>query len=264
MCCPKRGASSPEYARLYSRCGQPQAGAVSEALGQPADRPPTSGLAIAALLLGILSPFTCMLTALPAIIMGIIALVNIRSSRGTLKGLCMAIAGVALAALGMLILLGLGVVMPLMIKTHQAGVRVACRENLVAMGKAMRVYASEHEGRFPTPSIWCDLLVKHGGLPPKTFRCRDTDEGPCNYAMNAFVQDVSDDLPGDIVLLFETSPGWNQAGASELVTTNHHQGDGLHVLLADGHVEWVWAKRLSQLRWTSDGPAGNSQPSDPM
>ncbi|MHC4692003.1 MAG: protein kinase domain-containing protein, partial [Planctomycetota bacterium] len=46
----------------------------------------TSRLAIASLILAILSPFTFYITAIPAIIMGIVVLVKIPQSRGQLKG----------------------------------------------------------------------------------------------------------------------------------------------------------------------------------
>ncbi|MHC4309729.1 MAG: DUF4190 domain-containing protein, partial [Planctomycetota bacterium] len=54
----------------------------------------TSRLAIASLVLAILSPFTCYITAIPAIIMGIVVLVKIPQSRGQLKGTGLAISAV--------------------------------------------------------------------------------------------------------------------------------------------------------------------------
>ena len=96
MYCPKCGALNPDSARLCSACGQIMAAAVPQAPAGPVMRPRTSGWAIAALVLGILSPFTCMLTTLPAVVAGIVALVKIGNSNGRLKGIGMAIAGIAL------------------------------------------------------------------------------------------------------------------------------------------------------------------------
>jgi serine/threonine-protein kinase len=56
----------------------------------------TSRLAIASLVLAILSPFTFYITAIPAIIMGIVVLVKIPQSRGQLKGTGLAISAIAL------------------------------------------------------------------------------------------------------------------------------------------------------------------------
>jgi len=64
----------------------------------------TSGLAIASLVLGILS-FFCLgfLTGIPALILGIIALSKIGKSTGTLKGQGIAVAGLCTGGIGMLV-----------------------------------------------------------------------------------------------------------------------------------------------------------------
>jgi hypothetical protein len=91
MFCLKCGKENPEAALLCSSCN-----AVLTITTAPAALPiKTSGLAITSLVLGILTPFTCLLTFLPAIICGIIALVKINKSRGQLKGNGLAIAGIA-------------------------------------------------------------------------------------------------------------------------------------------------------------------------
>jgi prepilin-type processing-associated H-X9-DG protein len=58
-----------------------------------------------------------------------------------------------------------------------------------------------------------------------------------------------------MVLLFETSPGWNQCGGADILTVGNHEGDGCNVLFVDGHVEFVTSAGLQHLRWTIDaGP----------
>lgn len=63
----------------------------------------TSSLAIASLVLGALVPILCIITAIPALITGWIALVRIRKSDGTLKGKSLAIAGLSLGAVGVVL-----------------------------------------------------------------------------------------------------------------------------------------------------------------
>jgi prepilin-type processing-associated H-X9-DG protein len=58
--------------------------------------------------------------------------------------------------------------------------------------------------------------------------------------------------PPDMVLLFDTHPGWNQSGGPELLTTDNHKGDGCNVLFVDGHVDFVKTEDLNKLRWTPD------------
>jgi prepilin-type processing-associated H-X9-DG protein len=258
MYCPKCGASNPEYAKLCGRCGQVLPSAASQIPAESAARPRTSRLAIAALILGILTPFTCMVTTLPAIIVGIIALAKISGSRGTLKGLGMAITGIVLPIV--VLPIAMGVLAPAVVRVRQLAFRVACGENLVGLGKAMYIYTEDNNGRFPTPATWCDLLVQHADVQPQTLRCPGTGEGSSSYAMNTFVRGLSSDLPPDMVLLFEASPGWNQVGGPELLAIERHQGDGCNVLFVDGHVEFVRSADLPRLRWTSDGPADAGQP----
>lgn len=55
-----------------------------------------------------------------------------------------------------------------------------------------------------------------------------------------------------MVLLFETHPGWNQAGGPDILTTDNHQGDGCNVLFVDCHVDFVKMRDLDRLRWKPD------------
>lgn len=69
----------------------------------PMPKVKTSGAAIASLVLGVLSLFCSLLTAIPAVVCGVVALVKINKSPGRISGQGMAIAGLVLGGLGMLI-----------------------------------------------------------------------------------------------------------------------------------------------------------------
>jgi prepilin-type processing-associated H-X9-DG protein len=231
--------------------------AVGQAPGGAATDARVSGWAIAALVLGILSPFTCMLTALPAVIAGIVALVKIGKSDGRRKGLGMAIAGMALPVVLLPIMaVGMGIMIPALAKVRQLAFRMTCGENLVGLGKAMAIYANDNNGRFPTSSKWCDLLVDRTQVAPTLFRCHGDKEGPCNYAMNKFAAGLGPGAPANMVLLFETYPGWNQVGGAEILTVENHNGDGCNVLFMDGHAGFVKPEFLRQLQWMSSEPPG--------
>ena len=105
---------------------------------------------------------------------------------------------------------------------------------------------------YPTTSKWCDLLIECTEVTEKEFRCPGASEGPCNYAMNKNIEKLGITAPPDIVLLFETRPGWNQAGGPEILTTDNHYGDGCNVLFNDGHVEFVKAEDINGLKWTAE------------
>ena len=248
MYCPKCGTQNPDVALVCSSCSGVLSG-VSTPTQMPA--PKTSGLAIASLVLAILSPFTCYITAIPAIIMGIVVLVKISNSSGQLKGNGLAITGIALPILLVPVFaLLMGILFPALARVRQIAFRTVCGTNMSGLGRAMLIYANDYDDEFPTQTEWCDLLMKYTEVSRLGFRCRGAHEGPCNYAMNKNVWNFSKrDTPPDMVVLFETHPGWNQIGGPEILTTHNHQGDGCNVLFVDNHVEFIKTKDLKKLKW---------------
>jgi prepilin-type processing-associated H-X9-DG protein len=220
----------------------------------PAGVAKTSGLAIASFVLGILSFCTFCITAIPAIILGIVALAKIGKSGGRLKGNAFAVAGIVVPIVaGVFVLpLALGITLPALARARQAAFRTVCATNLSGLGKAMMIYANDYDNKFPTSSKWCDLLIEHAAVDRRSFQCRGATEGPCNYAMNENVTNLGPSALSDVVLLFETDPGWNQVGGAESLTTENHQDDGCNVLFVDGHVEFVKKSALDRLRWKPD------------
>ena len=133
------------------------------------------------------------------------------------------------------------------------GYVMVCRTQLSFLGRAIRIYANDHDDKFPNPAKWCDLLNKHAEVTKRGLRCYGASEGPCNYAMNKNVEKL--DIrrsPSDLVVLFETHPGWNQSGGPEILTTDNHQGEGCNVLFANVNTEavkFVKTEDLDDLKW---------------
>ena len=204
----------------------------------------TSGLAIAALVLGILSFFTCGITVIPAIILGIVSLVKIEKSGGRVTGRGFAVSGIIVSILALLI------AVPVVLKIRQQVFRMVCATNMTVLGMAMLVYSNDYDDKFPTSSKWCDLLIEHAEVTGQSLRCLGGPEGPCNYAMNKNVEGLAlRALPPDMVLLFETHPGWNQSGGPEILATDNHEGEGCNVLFVDSHVAFVKTEDLDDLKW---------------
>jgi prepilin-type processing-associated H-X9-DG protein len=292
MNCPKCGTENPNDAKSCWSCNSALTSTPATS-PQQAQQAKTSGLAITSLVLGILSIFTCFMTAIPAIIFGIVALVKIGKSAGQLKGSGLAIAGIAIppASLPIVALL-MGIMMPALARTRQiafrmvcgtnlSGIskamliyandynetrvkaqRMVCATNLSGLGKAMLIYANDYNDMYPTSSKWCDLLIEHAEVNQKSFCCKGAQQGPCNYAMNKNVEKLGTLTPPDMVLLFESGPGWNQAGGPEILTTDNHQGQGCNVLFVDGHVEFIKAEYLNNLKW--DAKENQIQPPEPI
>ena len=252
MKCPKCGTENPNDAKSCWSCSSVLPGTSTTA---PVQQPKTSGLAIASLVLGILSPITCFITAIPAIVLGIVALVKVSKSAGRLKGNGLAIAGIVIPPVSLpVVAMVMAIMMPAFARTRTIAFRMVCAQNLSGISKAMRIYASDYNDTFPTPSKWCDLLVEHQNTSKHTFACpealmkyRSADQ--CNFAMNKNVEKLGGNVPSNTVLLFESAPGWNQTGGPEILTTDNHQGQGCNVLFVDGHVEFVKTEYLSNLNW---------------
>ncbi|MCP4608740.1 MAG: hypothetical protein GY845_08495 [Planctomycetes bacterium] len=126
--------------------------------------------------------------------------------------------------------------------------RFMCASGLYCLGQVVLHYNNDHDGNFPTSTKWCDLLDKHEVESIKDLlRCPGASEGPCNYAMNKEIPDSP--VPPDMVVLFESHPGWNQSGGPEILTTDYHEGKGCNVLFADSHVKFVKTEDLGDLKW---------------
>lgn len=250
MYCPKCGTQNPDVALVCSSCS---AVLQTESTQAPVPAAKTSGLAIASLVLAILSPFTCFITAIPAIIIGIVVLVKISNSGGQLKGTGLAITGIALPVLLVPVFaLLMGILFPALARTRQIALRAHCAANLNQIGLMMQMYVNENDDKFPTADRWCELLIEHAGANRSIFHCKASDTPPqtCNYAMNKNLENFDrGDAPQDMVALFETHPGWNQAGGPELLTTDNHQGDGCNVLFVDGHVRFIKTRDIKKLKW---------------
>ena len=256
MNCPKCRTENPNDAKSCWFCSSVLP-STSTTQPQQAQQAKTSGLAITSLVLGILSLFTCLVTAIPAIILGIVALVKIGKRREQLKGMGLAIAGICVPVVAIpLVALMMAITLPALTRTRTIAFRMVCAQNLSALGKAMLIYANDYNDMYPTPSKWCDLLVEYQNVSKQTFACpaalmkyRSVDQ--CNHAMNENVEKLGTNAPPDMVLLFESGPGWNQAGGPEILTTDNHQREGCNVLFVDGHVEFVKTEGLKNLRWTT-------------
>ena len=252
MYCPRCGRENPDNAQVCSNCNWLLPNMLVTTPGAVAR---TSGLAIASFVLGILSFCTFFITALPAVILGIVALVKIAGSGGRLKGNGFAVTGIVVPVVAGVFMLPLmlGITMPAIFRTKHLAQRMACGTNMRSLSMAMLMYAENHDDKFPTSSKWCDLLIQHAGANRQMFRCPSDPEGPCSYAMNENVAELGpSSSQSDLVLLFETHPGWNQVGGREILTTENHRGEGCNVVFVDSHVEFVKTQELNRLRWKPD------------
>jgi competence protein ComGC len=243
---------NPEDEKVCISCSQP--------LPVEPDAPPlppaakTSALAIWSFVLAMLGLFTFMITALPALICGIVGLIKISKSSGRLKGTGFAITGIVVPVVYVFLVLPimLAILMPALGKARQLSQRIICSNNISGLGKAIVVYTNDHNGAYPPTDKWCDVLVKDCDVTWEQLRCPadNKKENKSSYAFNINLAGRRDsEVPPDTVLLFETTPAANPAGGAELLSTEKHQGDGCNILFADYHTKFVKTSDISKLRW---------------
>ncbi len=223
-----------------------------------------------------------------ALISAISSLVRIRRSEGLLKGKSYAIASTVLSSVIVIILIIVIYMFLSAFARERPHLRVACASMLEELGTSLMIYASDHDAMLPDGSDWCDALIVEVDGDPWIFRCKVSGvHGESSYALNKNAAGKKfSELPGDMVLLFETRLGagsgrrknrlkerpsfrkypvmsevfsgdekvylgrWNQVGGPEDVTFDNHEGFGCNVLFCDGHVDFVKAEDIGKLRWT--------------
>jgi len=262
MFCPKCGVENQEDAKLCRSCSWVL---ISVGPTAPAPDAKTSALAVASLVLGILSFCTFFITAPLAIILGIVGLFKIEKSHGQLKGKGLAIAGIALPAVGLMLMMPIAILMPALGRARSMGQRAVCMSNLKQLGISTMMYAENNKGQYPTADKWCDLLEPYYKNNSNVLICPATKKSMCGYAKtidpNAKNQcsyainpnaKLDCRFPAKTVLLFESNPGWNQSGGPELLTAQNHGGKSYIISFCDGHVEFVRAEDINNLQWTAE------------
>jgi len=222
----------------------------------PSQQPPTkvSGLAVAALVLGILGLFTFGLTAIPGLILGIVALIKIQKKESGVRGNGLAIAAICVSgAMLFLIPIMAAMLLPALAKAKSKAQEIQCMNNMKQLNLALVMYANDHTDTFPSADQWCDLIKTYiGGANSSVYRCAAESGDRCSYAFNASLGDRKlNELgsPSQVVLIFTAGQGWNQSGGRELLEPHRHGGRSVIVGFADGHVEIMRNGRLRSLHW---------------
>jgi hypothetical protein len=159
-----------------------------------------NGLAIAALVLGILGLFACAPAGILAVVLGIIAFVRAQNQPPIHPGRALAIAGICCGGLGTIIGMSLLMLLPSLKAAREQGRRAVCLSNLSQLARASAAYAIEDSGDRLIPiheSMVC-ADAKHGwrGTPwwwrtaqPHVFGGRTAGRYPTSAGYMTVMQD---------------------------------------------------------------------------
>jgi len=181
-----------------------------------------------------------------ALILGIIAIVTIKLKKGALGGIKLVKGGICLV---LLCFLGLYI---LKLKSTPILHIERCRAVLRNLIEDMDAYAQDNNDKWPPGPTWCDVLHDKYVRSLHQFICPADNVGPCSYAINEHAVNLGTSIPVNMVLLFESKPGWNQVGGPEMLNTTNHNGRGCIVCFGDYHNEFVPTSRLGDLQWTAN------------
>jgi len=158
--CPKCGLSLNDDSRFCSACGADAFAGTAPAA--PTTLPPaplisaevpTSGKALASMVLGICSFFFSILTGVPAIVLGHLAKTEIRKSGGRLQGDGMALAGLILGYLSVVfipvILIIAAIAIPNLLRAKMAANEAGAVGSLRTIATAAITYSEQYGHGFP-------------------------------------------------------------------------------------------------------------------
>jgi prepilin-type processing-associated H-X9-DG protein len=211
----------------------------------------TSALAVTSLVLGILGLFTCGMTALVGLILGIISLVKIQNSGGKLKGFGLALAGTIVSGIFLLMLpIFAAMLLPALAAAKQKAQEINCVNNEKQLALAVKMYSDNHTNYFPPAATWCDAIKTYTGSE-SIFKCPGANsDSRCDYAFNAKLDGMDESkVNPQTVEIFESDGGWNANGGPELMIGKPRHARMFVVAFADGSVQQLRESQINTLRW---------------
>ena len=163
----------PEFAAAFTSRVPPASPPPPGQLPPSAQPVKTNGLAIASLVLGIIGIFTCGLTALIGLILGIVSMSQVRKSKGAMGGGGIALAGTIVSAVFLLFVIPLAAAMllPALSVAKQRAMTIQCINNMRQLSQAAHLYADNHQDHFPDTNNWCDALKEYTGNNDRVYKC---------------------------------------------------------------------------------------------
>lgn len=187
-----------------------------------------------------------LLSIIFAVALSIVSIFKIKLGGGKLKDMGASIIGGIIIPAILAGIVSACIVLGKAVDSASGAIRlIIYKKELETLGKALQVYGTDFDGKYPTADKWCDLLVQHTDVNKTSFG-KFVADGHSNYAINPYAEP---NLPTDIVLLFETYGVWNQSGGEELLTFENKEPKGCMILFNDGRINFIRLKQIRSLKW---------------
>ncbi len=194
--------------------------------------PLRQGLAVAALVFGLIGFITCPVVGIIAVILGIVALTKANRHPQRYGGKGLAIGGICTGAVGMIVSLAFfglmaGIAMPSFTRARETAKRTVCAANLRGLGTALYTYGSENDGAMPAD---LDVLVGSGSVDANYLFCPSSNLATDHYIL---ITGVTEGDPLTTAIAYEN--------------LENHSGEGGNIIFKDGHVEWQKAASFKKI-----------------
>jgi len=196
----------------------------------------SSGKGIASLVLGIMSFFLPVLLSIPAIIVGVLGLVEIRRSKGRLGGTGLAIAGIACGILTPVLVV---LLIPVVQNVRDAAANKVSQNNLKQIALALQNYHDVHKA-FPQQAIY-----SADGRPLLSWRVAILGYIEAHNLYLQFKLDEPWDSPHNFSLISHMPPtyrmleGGTRGKEREAIATVYQGFVGKNTLFRASHLEKV-------------------------
>lgn len=122
--------------------------------------------------------------------------------------------------------------------------------------KPIKDYIAKN-GHVPGHEKWCDEI---GAEKDRSWRVTYTKakQPQLHWSMNKHVVGLDKDIPDDMVLLFESAPGWNQVGGIEQAKGMSRMD--VQIIFGNGDTKRILIKNIDRLRWQANQKANLYNP----
>ena len=219
-----------------------------------------SELASVSRVLGLWSILLSYLTGLPAVVLGIIALVRIHRSHGRIQGAGMAITGIAFGSLAPALVYALAFVLiyPAVQVKREAAWRLQSGNNLKAIGLALHNYHDGNQG-FPPGAIADKAGREHHGWQAQLLPYVEQMEVYNHIDFNVPWDDPKNRVPMQTQIASYASPGISQIKDADGYALTHYAGNS-HLFLKNRAFPISEIKDGTSNTILAGEAAGNFQP----